>query len=68
MLRLGTLPESRRDRACEAIFNNATRQARLIDELLDMARIMAGKLQLEKSDVDAREYSELYQHCYRGAG
>ena len=55
MLRLGTLPESRRDRACEAIFNNATRQARLIDELLDMARIMAGKLQLEKSDVDPRE-------------
>jgi signal transduction histidine kinase len=55
MLRLGTLAESRRDRACEAIFNNATRQARLIDELLDMARIMAGKLQLERSDVDPRE-------------
>lgn len=55
MLRLGTLPESRRDRACEAIFNNATRQARLIDELLDMARIMAGKLQLERTVVDPRE-------------
>jgi signal transduction histidine kinase len=55
MLRLGTLPADRKDRACEAIFNNATRQARLIDELLDMARIMAGKLQLERSEVDARE-------------
>ena len=55
MLRHGRLPEARRDRACEAIFNNATRQARLIDELLDMARIMAGKLQLEPSDVNPRD-------------
>jgi signal transduction histidine kinase len=51
MLRLNALPESRRERACEAIFNNATRQARLIDELLDMARLMAGKLQLQRTDV-----------------
>ena len=55
MLRLNTLPDDRRERACEAIFNNAMRQARLIDELLDMARIMAGKLQLERSDVDPRD-------------
>jgi signal transduction histidine kinase len=55
MLRLGTLPADRKERACEAIFNNAMRQARLIDELLDMARIMAGKLQLERSDVNPRE-------------
>jgi len=55
MLRLGSLPDAKRARACQAIFNNATRQARLIDELLDMARIMAGKLQLERSDVDLRE-------------
>ena len=55
MLRLNTLPAERKDRACEAIFNNAMRQARLIDELLDMARIMAGKLQLERTDVDPRE-------------
>ena len=51
MLRLNALPESKRERACEAIFNNATRQARLIDELLDMARLMAGKLQLQRTDV-----------------
>ena len=55
MLRAGTLPDARRHRAFEAIFNNATRQARLIDELLDMARIMAGKLQLERTEVDPRE-------------
>jgi signal transduction histidine kinase len=51
ILRLNALPESRRSRACEAIFNNATRQARLIDELLDMARLMAGKLQLQRTDI-----------------
>jgi signal transduction histidine kinase len=55
MLRIGALPADRKERACEAIFNNAMRQARLIDELLDMARIMAGKLQLERSAVDPRE-------------
>jgi signal transduction histidine kinase len=58
MLRLDALPPDRRERACEAVFNNAMRQARLIDELLDMARIMAGKLQLECSDVDPREIAE----------
>ena len=58
MLRLDALPADRRERACEAVFNNAMRQARLIDELLDMARIMGGKLQLERSDVDPREIAE----------
>jgi signal transduction histidine kinase len=58
MLRLGALPPDRQERACEAVFNNAMRQARLIDELLDMARIMAGKLQLERTDVDPREITE----------
>ena len=55
MLRHGTLPDDRRQRACEAIFNNAIRQARLIDELLDMARIVAGKLQLDCTRIDPRE-------------
>jgi signal transduction histidine kinase len=55
MLRMGALPDSRRERACEAILTNATRQARLIDELLDISRIMAGKLQLDRSDVDPRD-------------
>ena len=52
MLRSNSLHHSRRERAADAIFNNATRQARLIEELLDMARIMAGKLRLEMGEVD----------------
>ena len=55
MLRQGTLAEDRRARACAAIFNNATRQAQLIEALLDMARIVAGNLQLERTTVDPRE-------------
>jgi signal transduction histidine kinase/ActR/RegA family two-component response regulator len=51
MLSSGILPEPKRAAACEAIFHNAQRQARLIDELLDMARIMSGKLRLERELV-----------------
>ena len=55
MLCSGILPEPRRPAACEAIFHNAQRQARLIDELLDMARIMSGKLRLERALVEPRD-------------
>jgi signal transduction histidine kinase/CheY-like chemotaxis protein len=55
MLRSGLLPPDKRARASEAIFNNAKRQAQLIDELLDVARIMSGKLRLERTAVDPRE-------------
>ena len=55
MLNSGILPEARRAAACEAIFHNAQRQARLIDELLDMARIMSGKLRLERALIEPSE-------------
>jgi signal transduction histidine kinase/ActR/RegA family two-component response regulator len=55
MLCSGILPEPRRQAASEAIFHNAQRQAKLIDELLDMARIMSGKLRLERARVEARD-------------
>ena len=55
MLCSGMLPEPRRPAACQAIFHSAQRQARLIDELLDMARIMSGKLRLERALVEPRD-------------
>jgi signal transduction histidine kinase/ActR/RegA family two-component response regulator len=55
LLRSGRLPESKHDRASQAIFDSAKRQAHLIDELLDVARIMSGKLRLERSTVDLTE-------------
>jgi signal transduction histidine kinase/ActR/RegA family two-component response regulator len=55
MLRRGTIDEGRRDRAFQAIYDSAKSQAQLIDELLDVARIMSGKLRLEQGDVDIHE-------------
>ena len=55
MLQSGRLPPEKRARASQAIFNNAKRQAQLIDELLDVARIISGKLRLEHTAVDPRE-------------
>ena len=55
MLRSGKLDGMRRDRASQIIFDSAKRQAQLIDDLLDVARIMSGKLRLERMLVDVEE-------------
>ena len=52
MLRSGLLENSDHDRACESIYANSWRQAHLIDELLDVARITSGKLRLDRTAVD----------------
>jgi PAS domain S-box-containing protein len=54
MLRTGKLDDSRRQRALEAVYANARRQARLIDDLLDVSRIVSGKMQVTRSAVDLR--------------
>jgi signal transduction histidine kinase/CheY-like chemotaxis protein len=51
MLCTGRIAEDRRDRASRAIYDSARLQAQLIDELLDVARIMSGKLRLERRSV-----------------
>jgi signal transduction histidine kinase len=55
MLREGAIDPDRSQRAIEAIFNNATRQGRLIEELLDVSRIVAGRASLDLHDVDLGE-------------
>ena len=52
MLRLGVLTPADRERASESIYGNARRQAQLVDELLDVARITSGKLRLDRKAVD----------------
>jgi signal transduction histidine kinase/ActR/RegA family two-component response regulator len=47
MLKLGTLEPEKREAAVDAIERNATAQAQLIDDLLDVSRIVAGKLRLD---------------------
>ena len=55
ILRRGAIDQRRHERAFQAIYDSARSQARLIDELLDVARIMSGKLCLETGPVDVRE-------------
>lgn len=55
MLTKGALEGALRDRALRGIGQGARRQARLIDDLLDVARIASGKMRLERAIVDLRD-------------
>jgi len=52
LLRQGRLTEDRRGRAIETIERNAKTQARLIEELLDISRIVTGKMRLNVQPID----------------
>jgi signal transduction histidine kinase/ActR/RegA family two-component response regulator len=54
MLRRGTIQEPLRERALTAIYNGGKRQAQLIDDLLDVSRIISGKLRVERTVVALR--------------
>jgi len=51
LLRAGTLPPERQARALETIERNALNQAQLIEDLLDVSRIVSGKLPLDVQTV-----------------
>jgi PAS domain S-box-containing protein len=51
MLRTGKLDEAAARRAAEAIERNTRLQTQLIEDLLDVSRIVAGKLQLDERPV-----------------
>ncbi|WP_084735940.1 PAS domain-containing protein [Cystobacter ferrugineus] len=52
ILRSGQLPEERRMRALETVERNAHAQSQLVEDLLDVSRIMSGKLVLEVESVE----------------
>ncbi|MET0286332.1 MAG: ATP-binding protein [Polyangiales bacterium] len=52
LLRTAELPPERRERALATIARNVDSQARLIDDLLDVSRILAGKMRLEVVPLD----------------
>jgi signal transduction histidine kinase len=52
LLRGGRLDPEARERALETIERNARAQSELVEDLLDMSRIISGKLNLDVSDVD----------------
>jgi PAS domain S-box-containing protein len=51
LLRAGSLPPERHERALETIERNAVIQAQLIEDLLDVARVASGKLPLAVESV-----------------
>jgi signal transduction histidine kinase/DNA-binding response OmpR family regulator len=52
MLNSGALTPEQARRAIEAVERNARAQAQLVDDLLDLSRITAGKLRIETAPVD----------------
>ncbi len=55
ILQRGDIDRTKRERAVNAIYTNARQQAQLIDELLDVSRIISGKLRLERVTIDLAE-------------
>jgi PAS domain S-box-containing protein len=52
MMRLGNLTPANVERAIETIYRNAKSQAQLVADLLDVSRIISGKLRLDVRTVD----------------
>ena len=52
MLRAGTIAPNVQHRALDALERNAKLQAQLVDDLLDVSRIMSGKLRIDSAPVD----------------
>ncbi|WP_224244205.1 hybrid sensor histidine kinase/response regulator [Hyalangium gracile] len=67
MLRSGMLTEDKRDRALATVERNARSQAQLIEDLLDVSRILAGKLKLEVEFVDVGSVVEAAMETVRPA-
>ncbi|MDO9018467.1 MAG: ATP-binding protein [Deltaproteobacteria bacterium] len=58
MLRSGGLSEAKRRMALETIERNARAQAQLVDDLLDVSRIVSGQLRMEMAAVEPAQFVE----------
>ncbi|MDB4932829.1 MAG: Chemotaxis protein methyltransferase CheR, partial [Myxococcaceae bacterium] len=67
MLRSGSLPDDKRARALETIERNARIQVQLVDDILDVSRIITGKLRLSVSAVEAVQIVEAAADVMRPA-
>ena len=54
MLRTGQVTREASQRALDAIIRNADAQVQLIDDLLDVSRVIAGKMRLDVQSVDLK--------------
>ncbi|HUE82150.1 MAG TPA: PAS domain S-box protein [Pyrinomonadaceae bacterium] len=67
LMRSGDFPEADFHRALEIIERNARSQARLIDDLLDVSRVITGNLRLETSHVNLSGVIEAARDVVRPA-
>jgi signal transduction histidine kinase/ActR/RegA family two-component response regulator len=67
MLHAGQVPDEGRERALDAIVRNAHAQVQLIDDLLDVSRIISGKMRLDVRPVDLRAVVEAALDAVRPA-
>jgi signal transduction histidine kinase len=58
MLQTGQIRDEAAERALDAIVRNANAQVRLIDDLLDVSRVVSGKMRLDVRTVDLRSVIE----------
>jgi signal transduction histidine kinase/ActR/RegA family two-component response regulator len=66
MLRAGTLTPEATERALDTVERNTRLQAQLVEDLLDVSRIVAGKLQLDRYPVDLAPIMEEAVELSRG--
>jgi PAS domain S-box-containing protein len=67
LLRAGRLPPEKHMRALETVERSARAQAQLIDDLLDISRILVGKLRLEVVPLELRSVVEAVLETVRPA-
>ena len=67
MIQSGSLDEAARARALESILRNATTQGRLIEDLLDFARVSAGRMRLDFERIDVNAVIEAALETVRPA-
>ena len=68
LLRTGRLDAATAERALETIERNARSQKTLIDDLLDVSRIVSGQVQLELTEFDPRQVVESALATMRAGG
>ncbi|HET6853936.1 MAG TPA: PAS domain S-box protein [Pyrinomonadaceae bacterium] len=67
MLRLGQLSESDETKALDTIERNARAQAQLVDDLLDVSRIITGKLRMDVRPTDPNSFIDAAVEAVRPA-
>jgi PAS domain S-box-containing protein len=67
MLRLGQLTDADQAKALETIERNARAQAQLIDDLLDVSRIVTGKLRMDVRPADPTSFIDAAVEAVRPA-